>query len=121
MDSKLHDKADCPIQNQFNSSIGRPLGSTGCGRPELSVYCTVTSMPRWRYMVASTSCGDLGLSLGKAPRESESPTTRPPLTRPPARAARKTLGQWSRPASLLTPGVRPTSPQPTPPSYSTTP
>lgn len=45
--------------------------------------------------------------------ESDEPTTRPPATPPRAIAALNTLGSWSRPASLLTRGVRLNSPQAT--------
>ena len=57
-----------------------------------------------------TSCGIFGLSAGSAPLLLDEPTTRPPLIPPPATAALKTFGQWSRPAFVLIFGVRPNSP-----------
>src|SRR5262249_34275154 len=80
------------IVNQNNSSIGFPLGRTAMGRPALLRYCCSVLIPRCWYNVASTSCGVLGSFLGNAPLASDAPTTRPPLTEPPARAALKTLG-----------------------------
>src|SRR5262249_15919938 len=77
---------------QKRSSTGLPSGSTGIGRAGPCRYCAWVSTPRWRYSVASTSWGVFGLLLGKAPRLSDAPTTRPPRTGPPARAALKTLG-----------------------------
>ena len=43
------------------------LIGTGWGRPVLSWYWRVVSIPRCRYTVASTSCGVLALARGKAP------------------------------------------------------
>src|SRR5262249_25155388 len=79
-------------RSYINSSITLPDGSTLIGRPLPLRYCASGSIPRCRYIVISTSCGIFGLVLGNAPLASDSPTTRPPLIGPPARAALNTLG-----------------------------
>ena len=62
-------------------------------------------------MVARTSSGVSGRSLGSSALASVAPMTWPIFMPPPARTTDMAPGQWSRPASLLIRGVRPNSPQ----------
>ena len=55
----------------------------------------------------STSCGVLGLVFGNAPLPSDSPTTRPPTTPPPANAA---LKEWIAQLNFLYPRYNLASP-----------
>ena len=68
-------------------------------------------MPRTWYIVASTSSGVSGRSLGYSALASVAPMAWPIFRPPPARTTDMAPGQWSRPASLLIRGVRPNSPQ----------
>src|SRR5262249_18686316 len=94
----------------ISSLIDSRSSSRWTGRPLPLRKVFPGSMPRVRYTVASTRCGDRGTSRGRSPRAVVAPTARPILRPPPAIRADMAAGQGSRPAARLIFGVRPHSP-----------
>ncbi len=88
---------------------GEP-GYTATGVPFGPGMVASCGTPRAWKIVATSSCGVTGRSVGSVPFASVRPMTRPPFAPPPATSAVQHPAQWSRPPLAFSCGVRPNSP-----------